>query len=97
MNLLHTVVTGLCDLNNSRARHHCSLKLGSKLKHLNVVTWCYKNCMIINLDKCTYLYLGKNDNNGDTLRFNEFGLVNIRDHPFSTYTKFSEKLAFRIS
>ena len=29
------VVTAICDLNKSRARHHCSLKLGSKLKYLN--------------------------------------------------------------
>ena len=31
------VVTGICDLNKSRARHHRSLKLGSKLKYLNKV------------------------------------------------------------
>ena len=31
------VVTGSCDPNNSRARHHRSLKLGSKLKYLNVL------------------------------------------------------------
>ena len=29
------VVTRICDPNNSRARHHRSLKLGSKLKYLN--------------------------------------------------------------
>ena len=29
------VVTGICDPNKSRARHHRSLKLGSKLKYLN--------------------------------------------------------------
>ena len=29
------VVTGICDPHKSRARHHCSLKLGSKLKYLN--------------------------------------------------------------
>ena len=28
------VVTGICDPNESPARHHCSLKLGSKLKYL---------------------------------------------------------------
>ena len=28
------VVTGICDPNKSRARHHRSLKLGSKLNHL---------------------------------------------------------------
>ena len=28
------VVTGICDPNKSRARHHRSLKLGSKLKYL---------------------------------------------------------------
>ena len=28
-------VTGFCDLNKSQARHHRSLKLGSKLKYLN--------------------------------------------------------------
>ena len=32
------VVTGICDPNNSRARHHHSLKLGSKLKYLNLMT-----------------------------------------------------------
>ena len=30
------VVTEICDSNKSRARHHPSLKLGSKLKYLNV-------------------------------------------------------------
>ena len=30
------VVTGICDPNKSRTRHHRSLKLGSKLKHLEV-------------------------------------------------------------
>ena len=29
------VLTGICDLNKSRARHHRSLKLGSKLKYFN--------------------------------------------------------------
>ena len=29
-------VTGICDPKKSRARHHHSLKLGSKLKHLNI-------------------------------------------------------------
>ena len=29
------VVTGICDPNKSRARHHRSLELGSKLKYLN--------------------------------------------------------------
>ena len=28
------VVTGICDPNKSRARHHCSFKLGLKLKYL---------------------------------------------------------------
>ena len=28
-----SVVTGICDPNKSRARHHRSLKLGSKLKY----------------------------------------------------------------
>ena len=32
------VVAGICDPNKSRARHHHSLKLGSKLKYLN---YCY--------------------------------------------------------
>ena len=31
------VVTGICDPNKSRARHHCSFKLGSKLKCLNII------------------------------------------------------------
>ena len=30
------VVTGICDPNKSRARHHHSLKLGSKLKYLKI-------------------------------------------------------------
>ena len=30
------VVTGICDPNKSRARHHRSLKLASKSKHLNI-------------------------------------------------------------
>ena len=30
------VDTGICDPNKSRARHHRSLKLGSKLKYLNI-------------------------------------------------------------
>ena len=30
------VVTGICDPNKSRARHHRSLKLGSKLKHPSI-------------------------------------------------------------
>ena len=31
------VVTGICDLNKSRARHRSSLKLGSRLKYLNLL------------------------------------------------------------
>ena len=31
------VVTIICDPNKSRARHHRSLKLGSKLKYINVI------------------------------------------------------------
>ena len=31
------VVTGICDPNKSRARHHHSFKLGSKLKYLNII------------------------------------------------------------
>ena len=30
------VVTGICDPNKSQAQHHRSLKLDSKLKHLNI-------------------------------------------------------------
>ena len=30
------VVIGICDPNKSRARHHSSLKLGSKLKYVNI-------------------------------------------------------------
>ena len=29
------MVTGICDPNKSRARHHLSLKIGLKLKYLN--------------------------------------------------------------
>ena len=29
--------TGICDPNNSRARHHRNLKLGSKSKYLNIL------------------------------------------------------------
>ena len=36
------VVIGICDLNKSRARRHRSLKLGSKLKYLNIIGWIYK-------------------------------------------------------
>ena len=32
-------VTGICDPNNSRARHNRSLKLDSKLKYLNFKNW----------------------------------------------------------
>ena len=31
------MVTGICDLNKSRARHRSSLKLGSRLKYLNLL------------------------------------------------------------
>ena len=31
------MVNGICDPNKFRARHRCTLKLGSKLKHLNVL------------------------------------------------------------
>ena len=31
------VVTGICDPNKSRVRHHRSLKLGSKLKYLSIL------------------------------------------------------------
>ena len=30
------VVTGICDQNKSQKQHHCSLKLGSRLKYLNI-------------------------------------------------------------
>ena len=30
------MVTGICDPNKSQARHHMSLKLGSKWKYLNI-------------------------------------------------------------
>ena len=32
-----TVVTGICDPNKSQAQHHHSLKLGLKLKDLNII------------------------------------------------------------
>ena len=37
------VVTGICDPNKSQARHHRSLKLGSKLKYLNINTLNFAN------------------------------------------------------
>ena len=38
------VVTSICDPNKSRARHHRSLKLGSKVKYLNKNnTWFKKD------------------------------------------------------
>ena len=36
------VVTGICDLNKSRARHHHNLKLGSKLRYLNSLVFAFK-------------------------------------------------------
>ena len=38
-NLIPPVVTGICDPNQSQVRHHRSLKLCSKLKYLNIVTY----------------------------------------------------------
>ena len=35
------VVTGSCDPNNYRAQHHRSLKLGSKLKYINILIPSY--------------------------------------------------------
>ena len=50
------VVTGICDRNKSRARHYCSLKLGSKLNYLNKIYYffidvahhisCWSTCKI---------------------------------------------------
>ena len=36
------VVTGLYDLNKSRARHHRSLKLGSKWRYLRSLVYAFK-------------------------------------------------------
>ena len=36
--------------------------------------WFHDNYMIINLDKCNYMCLGKNNDN-DTFSFNEFNLI----------------------
>ena len=36
------VVTGICDLNKSRARHHHNLKLGLKLRYLNSLVFAFK-------------------------------------------------------
>ena len=41
------VVTGICDPNKSWAQHHCSFKLGLKLKYLNKST-AINNTVVIN-------------------------------------------------
>ena len=40
------VVAGICDPNKYRARHHSSLKLGSKLKYLNITKYLYNTTAI---------------------------------------------------
>ena len=58
------MVTGICDPNKSQARHHQSLKLGSKLKYLKMK----KNNFEINL---------KSQNRKDAiLRFKEQQILN---------------------
>ena len=37
------VVTGICDPNKARARHHYNLKLGLKLKYLKILIFSFKN------------------------------------------------------
>ena len=45
------------------------------LLDLKTLTECfYDNYMIIDPDKCSYMYLGKNNNDDDNLSFNEFSL-----------------------
>ena len=42
------VVTGICDPNKSWAQHHCSLKLGLRLKYLNIIWHTFKDCSLQN-------------------------------------------------
>ena len=51
--------------------------------------WFYDNSMIINPDKCSYIGVGE-DNNDDTLSFNEFS----RDKETILKTKIDRMLTF---
>ena len=50
------VVTGICDPNKSRSQHHCSVKLGSKLKYLNAMLTIYKSFVRPHLDYGDIIY-----------------------------------------
>ena len=50
------VITGICDPIKPRARHHCSLKLGSKLNYLNIPIKILKNSNNIYLEKLTNIF-----------------------------------------
>ena len=49
--------------------------------------------MIINPDKCSYICLGKNNNDDDTFSFNEFSLKNSNEETIFGI-KIDQKLAF---
>ena len=40
--------------------------------------WFHDNHMILNPGKCSYMWLGKNNNDNDTFSFNEFKLKNSK-------------------
>ena len=43
--------------------------------------WFHDNYMIINPDKCSYMCIGKNNNDDDTFSFNEFNPKNSNKEP----------------
>ena len=77
------MVTGICDPNKSRARHHRSLKLGSKLKYLNIIRDIinlfdhedesyYKPVKVDNIFSNNYVEYGSYSNRNKTLSVEEY-------------------------
>ena len=48
---------------------------------ITLIEWFYDNYMIINPDKCSYMFLGKN-NDDDTIKSNEPNLKNSDEKTF---------------
>ena len=77
------MVTGICDPNISRARHHHSLKLASKMKYLNIIRDIinlfdhedesyYKPAKVDNICSNNYFEYGSYGNRNKTLSVEEY-------------------------
>ena len=62
--------------------------------NFNALTeWFDDYCMIINPHNCSYICLSKNNNDDDSLNFNEFNLKNSGEE-ITPKIKIDQKLAF---